>query len=72
MASLSQAAAPAQAPRCSADPTGHSWNRSFPFVATMCREGRAPKPVRLSPRCAVWGNTQIHAQLADPLGYRAE
>jgi prophage regulatory protein len=39
---------------------------------TMCREGRAPKPVRLSPRCTVWDNTQIHAWLADLLGYRAE
>ncbi|MCX4137917.1 AlpA family transcriptional regulator [Paraburkholderia sp. SEWSISQ10-3 4] len=38
----------------------------------MCWEGRAPKPVRLSLRCTVWDDTQIHAWLADPLGYRAE
>ncbi|CAB3719948.1 hypothetical protein LMG22037_04676 [Paraburkholderia phenoliruptrix] len=55
------------------------WTQIQPFLPvcretwrTMCREGRAPKPVRLSPRCTVWDNAQVHAWLADPLGYRAE
>ncbi|MCA7893559.1 transcriptional regulator [Burkholderia cepacia] len=36
----------------------------------LCRTGKAPRPIRLSPRCTVWSNDQMHAYLADPLGYR--
>ena len=55
------------------------WTQIEPFLPvcretwrTMGREGRAPRPVRLTPRCSVWDNAQVHAWLRDPLGYRAE
>lgn len=55
------------------------WTQIQPFLPvcretwrTMCREGRAPKPVRLSPRCTVWDNVEVHRWLTDPLGYCAE
>jgi prophage regulatory protein len=55
------------------------WTQIQPFLPvcretwrTMCRAGKAPKPVRLSPRCTVWDNVEVHRWLADPLGYRAE
>ncbi|CAE6697961.1 hypothetical protein R75465_00337 [Paraburkholderia aspalathi] len=55
------------------------WMQIQPFLPvcretwrTMCREGRAPKAVWLSPRCTVWDNTQPHPWLVDPPGYRAE
>lgn len=32
--------------------------------------GRAPAPVRLSERCSLYPNAQIHAWLADPVNYR--
>lgn len=48
------------------------WMQIEPFLPVcrdtwraMCREGWAPKLVRVSPRCTVWDNTQIHAWLAD-------
>lgn len=73
MASPSQAATAAQ----TLPLVGQSrWAQLEPFLPvcretwrTMCREGRAPAPIRLSERCTVWNNTQIHRWLADPLGY---
>lgn len=58
---------------------GHSrWSQIEPFVGVsretwrkLCIEGRAPKPIRLSQRCTVWLNDEMHAYLADPLNYRA-
>ncbi|MBN6729732.1 AlpA family phage regulatory protein [Burkholderia multivorans] len=57
---------------------GHSrWKQIEPFVGVsretwrkLCRAGKAPRPIRLSPRCTVWSNDEMHAYLADPLGYR--
>ncbi|BAN22367.1 putative phage-related DNA-binding protein [Caballeronia insecticola] len=34
-------------------------------------EGRFPKRVHLSQRCAAWPNREIHRWLADPVNYRA-
>ena len=58
---------------------GHSrWAQLAPFLPicretwrTMCREGRAPAPIRLSERCTIYSNAEVHRYLADPLGYRA-
>ena len=59
---------------------GHSrWSQIAPFVG-VCREtwrqrylaGRAPKPIRLSARCTVWKNDEIHLYVADPLQYRSD
>lgn len=54
------------------------WSQIEPFVGVsretwrkLCIEGRAPKPIRLSQRCTVWLNDEMHAYLADPLNYRA-
>lgn len=38
----------------------------------MGKAGRAPQPVRLSHRCAVYRNEEILRFLADPVGYRAD
>lgn len=59
---------------------GHSrWAQLKPFLPvcratwqTMCREGRAPRPIRLTERCTVWNNVEIHRWLSDPKNYRAE
>lgn len=58
---------------------GHSrWAQLEPFLPvcretwrTMCREGRAPAPIRLSERCTVWDNREVHRWIADPLGYKS-
>lgn len=58
---------------------GHSrWAQIAPFVGVsretwrqLCLAGRAPAPIRLSPRCTVWKNADLHAYLHDPLQYRA-
>jgi predicted DNA-binding transcriptional regulator AlpA len=58
-------------------PVGHSrWGQIAPFIGVsretwrqLCKTGRAPEPIRLSARCTVWKNSEIHAYLADPLGY---
>lgn len=57
---------------------GHSrWRQLEPFVAVsretwrkLCIAGLAPKPIRLSSRCTVWRNSDVHAYLSDPVGYR--
>jgi predicted DNA-binding transcriptional regulator AlpA len=57
---------------------GHSrWSQIAPFVGVcretwrqLCKAGCAPKPIRLSPRCTVWRNEDVHAYLRDPLAYR--
>ncbi|RKT98998.1 hypothetical protein C7H84_33740 [Burkholderia sp. Nafp2/4-1b] len=35
------------------------------------REGRFPRASRLTQRCTVWPNREIHRWMADPLNYRA-
>ncbi|KWB90515.1 transcriptional regulator [Burkholderia ubonensis] len=35
------------------------------------REGKFPHSIRLTQRCTVWNNREIHRYLADPLNYRA-
>ncbi|ARL16238.1 helix-turn-helix transcriptional regulator [Burkholderia pseudomallei] len=35
------------------------------------REGKFPRSIRLTQRCTVWNNREIHRYLADPLNYRA-
>ncbi|RQS43949.1 AlpA family phage regulatory protein [Burkholderia sp. Bp8986] len=54
------------------------WSQIEPFIPvcretwrTMCRQGRAPAPIRLSPRCTVWSNSEIHRWINDPAGYQA-
>ncbi|WDD94863.1 AlpA family transcriptional regulator [Burkholderia sp. FERM BP-3421] len=34
------------------------------------REGKFPRSIRLTQRCTVWRNREIHRYLADPLNYR--
>jgi prophage regulatory protein len=34
--------------------------------------GKAPAPVRLSERCSMYPNAEVHRWLADPIGYRQE
>lgn len=76
MATPSQAAAPAQ----TLPLIGHSrWEQLKPFLPicretwrTMSRQGRAPTPIRLSERCTVWSNAEVHRWMQDPLGYTAE
>ena len=35
------------------------------------KEGKFPRSIRLTQRCTVWNNREIHRYLADPLNYRA-
>lgn len=37
----------------------------------LVKEGRAPQPTRLSQRCSMYANEQVHAWLKDPATYRA-
>ncbi|CAG9168107.1 helix-turn-helix transcriptional regulator [Cupriavidus pinatubonensis] len=34
--------------------------------------GKAPQAIRMGTRCTVYKNSDVHAWLADPMGYRAE
>lgn len=36
----------------------------------LVNSGKAPKPVKLSERCSMWPNAEIHRWLADPISYR--
>jgi predicted DNA-binding transcriptional regulator AlpA len=36
----------------------------------LCLAGRAPAPVRISERCTMYPNVEVHRWLADPVGYR--
>ncbi|HJV07262.1 MAG TPA: hypothetical protein VJ642_08210 [Chromobacteriaceae bacterium] len=38
----------------------------------LSREGRAPQPIRLSIRCTMYSNRELHRWLADPINYRAD
>ncbi|KVG59775.1 transcriptional regulator [Burkholderia territorii] len=35
-------------------------------------EGRFPRASRLTQRCTVWSNREIHRWIADPLNYRSD
>ncbi len=55
------------------------WNdlRAFvPFSRETLRkreiEGRFPKRVHITQRCAAWPNREVHRWLADPASYRVE
>jgi prophage regulatory protein len=55
------------------------WNdlRAFvPFSRETLRkreiEGRFPKRVHITQRCAAWPNRELHRWVADPVNYRAE
>ncbi|MCI3206541.1 transcriptional regulator [Pandoraea capi] len=58
--------------------TGFSrWSQIKPFLPVcretwraMSAEGRAPKAIRLTPRCTVYSNEECHRYFADPLGYK--
>lgn len=53
------------------------WAQAAPFMP-FSREkfrqlviaGKAPQPVRLSERCTVYPNRELHKFFADPLNYR--
>ena len=57
---------------------GHSrWRHLARFVGVSretwrkrCRDGKAPQPIQLSEGCTVWLNSEVHAYLRDPVGYR--
>lgn len=36
------------------------------------KEGKFPRRVHLTQRCAAWPNRELHRWFADPVGYRAE
>ena len=38
----------------------------------MANAGRAPRPIRLSQRCTVYKNIELHRFFADPANYRSE
>lgn len=38
----------------------------------LVRQGKAPQPVYLGSRCAMYSNAELHKFLADPVNYRAE
>ena len=54
------------------------WGQIKPF-SPFCREkfrqlskrGKAPQPIRLSSRCTVYKNSELHSFFADPLSYVA-
>ena len=37
----------------------------------LVKAGRAPTPVKLSERCTMYSNAEVHRWLADPAGYKA-
>ena len=38
----------------------------------LIRDGRAPQPIRLSSRCVMYRNADVHEWLKDPVNYRVE
>jgi predicted DNA-binding transcriptional regulator AlpA len=36
----------------------------------LVNAGKAPQPVKLSARCALYPNAEVHRWLADPVSYR--
>ncbi|MEN8513060.1 transcriptional regulator [Burkholderia sp. RS02] len=55
-----------------------TWRQIAPYLPIgretwrkLCIAGKAPKPIRLSEKCTVYSNAEVHRWLADPLGYVA-
>jgi|GEM_PF-3339363 len=53
-----------------------TWRQIAPYLPIgretwrkLCIAGKAPKPIRLSEKCTVYSNAEVHRWLADPLGY---
>jgi predicted DNA-binding transcriptional regulator AlpA len=79
---MSALTAPSAAPEVSSSPSFPSvgmsrWAQLSQYVGVsretwrkLVLAGRAPAPVRLSERCSLYQNAQIHAWIADPLNYR--
>jgi len=56
-----------------------TWRQIAPYLPIgretwrkLCIAGKAPKPIRLSEKCTVYSNIEVHRWLHDPLGYRAD
>ena len=54
------------------------WAQIAPFLPVgretwrkMTLAGKAPQPIRLTEKCTVYKNEEVHKYLADPLGYKA-
>ncbi|PRX32235.1 AlpA family transcriptional regulator [Paraburkholderia sp. BL18I3N2] len=52
------------------------WSQIAPFLPVgretwrkLCLAGKAPPPIRLSEKCTVYKNEEIHRYLENPLGY---
>ena len=41
-------------------------------VRQLQKVGKFPQPIRLSDRCVMYRNSEVHEWLKDPLNYRAE
>jgi predicted DNA-binding transcriptional regulator AlpA len=71
--------APAAAPSLLLPPVGMSRWQQLQHIIPVSREtwrklciaGRAPAPVRLSERCSMYPNVEVHRWLADPVNYQA-
>lgn len=55
------------------------WDRLRHFVPIsreswrkLVNDGRAPNPIRLTERCTMYSNAEVHRWLADPTNYRAQ
>ncbi|KWB54205.1 transcriptional regulator [Burkholderia ubonensis] len=53
-----------------------TWRQISPYLPVgretwrkLCLAGKAPKPIRLSEKCTVYSNAEVHRWLADPLGF---
>ncbi|MGX7006051.1 helix-turn-helix transcriptional regulator [Caballeronia sp. KNU42] len=50
--------------------------RFIPYSRETARlrelEGRFPRRIRLTQRCSVWSNRELHRFMADPIRYRAD
>ncbi|WP_244220883.1 helix-turn-helix transcriptional regulator [Paraburkholderia aromaticivorans] len=54
------------------------WSQIAPFLPVgretwrkLCLAGKAPRPIRLSEKCTVYKNEEIHKYLQSPLDYVA-
>jgi hypothetical protein len=55
------------------------WSQIAPFLPVgretwrkLCIAGKAPAPIRLSDRCTVYKNEEVHRYLSDPLSYSVD
>jgi predicted DNA-binding transcriptional regulator AlpA len=54
------------------------WNQLRHFIPVsleswrkLVNAGKAPKPVKLSERCAMYSNAEVHRWISDPANYQA-